>query len=316
MVLSLTFRADIRPPAVRGKAITVDGAIVDTDLIGKLLGASRRTTRQTRPPGVPDAARLGRRMAALYACWQHGALPDLEALADDLLRRNAIPPDGPLARTCRGAARAVAAWGGLPYHSAGHHAEVATNAMVLVALAERMGQEIDQRGRGILLAACLAHDLHYLPSLACHRFAAEAEAAEALDAIAAASGCSAEDRHGIRALVIATEPGLRLRSGGPLGTPLDPMAAQLIGAASVDPALAGLAAILSDADLLSSVGLTVSWYRVQQTRLERETGQKQSPQVSCRFFRDIVGPDFLSQPGRLFAANLAAIRRTIAPAVC
>jgi hypothetical protein len=291
-------------------AITVDGAVVDADLaagdpIARLLGRSKTN------PYLPDPARLGHRMAALFASWQRGPLPDLRALAAALLRRNGIAADEPLALTCLAAARAAAAWGGLPYHSATHHAEVAINAMVLVAIADRQGQPVGRHSTATLLAACLGHDLYYQPSVARQRFAAEQASAEALDAMAAAAGCSDPERRTMRALVIATEPGLRLRPGGPLGTPLEPTAARLLGMASVDPELATLASILSDADLLSSVGLTVGWYRVQQQRLEHEAGRPHRPGEAAVFFRDIVGTDFLSEPGRALSSNLATIRRSV-----
>ncbi len=302
----------------------MDGAIVDTDLIGRLLDGPRAVPIQdvTRRK-IPDAARLGRRMTVLYASWQHGRPPDLAALAAGLLHRNAIAADGPVGRTCLGAAHAVAAWGGLPYHSATHHAEVAVNAMVMVELQARMGRPIGAHETSLLLAACLSHDLYYQPSVARERFAAERVAADALDAIATEAGAGAADRAAMRALVVATEPRLRLRAGGPLGAPLAPKAAKLLGTGTrrtgmkgaVDPVLASLAAILSDADLLSSVGLTTEWYRVQETRLAQEAGRPAPPGESGRFFRDIVGPDFLSAPGRAFSANLAAIRQAVcAPA--
>jgi hypothetical protein len=284
----------------------VDSAIVDPDLIGRLLDTRKRGDARTT---LPDPAVLGRRMAALYAHWDRAHLPHLPAVAASLLNRNGVVLDGPVAHTCMAAAEAVAAWGGLPYHSATHHAEVAVNAMVLVELAARQGQPVDSQARALLLAACLGHDLNYLPSVARDRFAAEHVSAEALDAMAMAAGCDAADRQAIRTLIIATEPGLRLRAGGPLGTPLDPVAAQLLHASAVDPALAALAQILSDADLLSSVGLTTAWYRVQQQRLEREAGRPYACGESERFFSDIVGPDFLSAPGRVFSANLGVIRQ-------
>ncbi len=285
----------------------MDSAIVDSDpaagdLVGGLLGASSAS---------PNAARLGRRMAALYATWQRGGLPDMAAFAAQMLRRNGIGPDGPVARTCVAAARAVAAWGGLPYHSATHHAEVTTNAMVLVELMHRSGRTIERRPAALLLAACLSHDLYYSPAVARVRFAAEHASAEALDALAAQAGCDAADRQAMRALVIATEPRLRLRPGGPLGAPLEARAARLLGRASVEPDLAALAMILSDADLLSSVGLTVGWYRVQETRLEQEAERPAEAGDGERFFTDIVGPDFLSEAGRVFSPNLGAIRRTV-----
>jgi hypothetical protein len=288
-------------------ALTVDSAIVDSDptaidLVGGLIGASSSS---------PNAARLGRRMASLYATWQDGRLPDMANFATGMLVRNGIDTTGPIAQTCLAAARAVAAWGGLPYHSATHHAEVTTNAMMLVEISHRRGQTIDRRETAQLLAVCLSHDLYYSPSVARVRFAAENTSAEALDALAAAAGCDAADRQAMRALVIATEPGLRLRPGGPLGAPLDPRAGRLLGRTAVEPALAGLAAILSDADLMSSVGLTVGWYRVQETRLEQEADRPAEPGDAERFFSDIVGPDFLSDAGRVFSANLAAIRRAV-----
>jgi hypothetical protein len=287
----------------------VDSAIVDSDptvgdLVGGLLGASLAS---------PNAVRLGRRMAALYATWQRGGLPDLAAVATAMLQHNGIAADGPVARTCVAAARAVAAWGGLPYHSAAHHAEVTTNAMVLVELARRRGETIDCHATALLLAACLSHDIYYSPPVARVRFAAEHASAEALDAIAADCGCDAGDRQAMRALVIATEPLLRLRPGGPLGAPREPRAARLLGRASVEPMIAALATLLSDADMLSSVGLTVAWYRVQEARLEREAGRPAEPGDGERFFSDIVGPDFLSDAGRLFSANLAAIRQAACP---
>ena len=292
----------------------MDSAVIDKDLIDLLFapphGAKDRGADGASPAwrNLPDPCRLGRRMAALYAVWQRRRLPDMTALAGMLLRRTGIGPGDPLIRCCLGAARAVDAWGGFPYHSAAHHAEVATNAMVLAELADRLGHRLDKRAAAMLLAASLAHDLHYLPAAGRPRFAAEGAAADAMDAIAAEAGCTDADRATLRALIIATEPGLRLRPGGPLGAPLDPAAMGRFDALPASPDVAALAAILSDADLLSSVGLTPGWYQVQKTRLEAESGQMQRPVDSTRFFRDIVGPDFLSEPGRVFSANLAAIR--------
>jgi hypothetical protein len=287
----------------------MDGAIVDIDPLGRVFDTPGDPDAD--PTKVPDTVYLGRRMAALYTIWQRGALPDLGAMAATLLRRNGTDVSSPLGRTCIAAAQAVAAWGGLPYHSATHHAEVATNAMVLVALSARQGQPIAPHPTALLLAACLSHDIYYSPGVASTRFAAEEAAARTLDGIAAGAGCNKADRQAMRALVLATDPSLRLRRGGPLGDPLDPEIARLLGGDAIDPMLPALAALLSDADLLSSVGLTTSWYRVQQDRLEREAGRLYAPDENELFFRDIVGRGFLSPPAQLFAANLVRIRRDI-----
>jgi len=298
----------------RGAARGVDSAVFDTDLIALLFAPPPGAPGRAAASAVADPARLGRRMAALYAVWQRRRRPPLQALAACFLRRTGVSPLDPLGRCCLAAAEAVEAWGGLPYHSATHHAEVATNAMVLLELSDRLGQPVAGHAAALLLTVCLAHDLHYRPPAGRRpRFSAERASADALAALAADAGCTPSEQQAMRALVIATEPGLRLRQGGPLGLPLEPaarahLAMDCAAPETALPALQGLAGILSDADLLSSVGLTVAWYEVQNDRLERESGQIQGQADSRRFFRDIVGPGFLSAPGRIFAPNLATIQ--------
>lgn len=265
--------------------------------------------RADRHP-APDPAALGRRMAALYCCWDRRGTLDLAALAAGLLDRLGCA-DTPVGRVCRHLADDVARWGGHAYHSSAHHAEVATNAMVLAELAGRRGQPIPPHRRALLLAGALAHDLGYeLVAGPRTRFAAEAASARAADAIGAGHGLAAADRETLRCLILATEPGFRARLADLLrrpGTspevpaPLRPLAAQ--------PALAELAAVLSDADLLSSAGLTLRWHRVQLARLARELGRAIPPADDLRFFERIVGDDFLSPGGRLFSPNLARIRQ-------
>jgi hypothetical protein len=261
---------------------------------------------------APDPARLGRRMAALYRCWDRPGALDLVALAAGLLARLGCA-DTPIGLVCLRLAGDVAAWGGHAYHSSRHHAEVATNAMVLTEIASRIGQPVPPHRRAMLLAAALAHDIGYEPLPAPRaRFAAETSSARLADAIGAGHGLDAADRAALRCLILATEPGFRAlladlprRPGASpdLPAPLRPLAAQ--------PALAGLAAVLSDADLLSSAGLTLRWHRVQLARLARELGQPIPPADDLRFFERIVGDDFLSPGGRLFSPNLACIRQAV-----
>ncbi len=248
----------------------------------------------------PDAAKLGRRMAALYRCWdQRGGL-DLPALASCLL---GPMRDAPAGRTCLALADAVARWGGHPYHSAGHHAEVAVNAAVLAALGE---PALPAPDHALLLAAALGHDLHYVPRQARPRFAAEAAAADAADAMAAACGLQQGERDELRALILATEPGFR-RSLLALPPELPPGLRPL----AQRPALARLAAMLSDADMLSSAGLTRRWHRVQRARLERELLAPITAADDLVFFDRVVGDGFISPGGRCFTPNLHDIRRAV-----
>jgi hypothetical protein len=257
-----------------------------------------------------DPAALGRRMAAVYRCWEARAGLDLVALAAGFLGR-LNKSETPIGRVCLQAAAAVADWGGHPYHSAGHHAEVATNAMVLAEIAARLGQPVSGDPQALLLAGALAHDLGYEPAHGPQtRFAAEAGSAEALDVISARNGLPGADREALSALILATEPTSRAVLGimsSPDRSALDvPAPLQTL---TRRPELVGLAAMLSDADLLSSTGLTMGWHRVQLRRLERETGHSISPAEDERFFDRIVGADFLSPGGRYFSANLARIRQ-------
>ena len=267
-----------------------------------------RTAANGADAAPPDAHVLGLRMAALYCYWQHTDGPDLPQLTDALVAHIGIAPNTPIGCTCRNAAAAVSRWRGRAYHSARHHAEVATNAMVLAALAARRGNAVPPRDLGILLAAALAHDIHWEPARQQVRFAMEAKAAATLDAIAAECGVAAEDRQAMRALVLATEP----HSRADLAAPDRPAPAadvpEPLARLLREPRLLRLAELLSDADLLSSAGLSPAWTRVQGQRLARETKAALGEAERRYFFDAIVGPRFLSPGGQYFAANLARIR--------
>ena len=258
--------------------------------------------RPKGPPNMPpDAASLGRRMAALYRVWAGGM--DLPRLATSLLEPLRLGPD-PLASTCHALAAAVTRWGGPPYHSALHHAEVATNAAVLAELAAWSGHPLPARRRALLLAACLGHDYLYRPGGP--RFAAEAASADAADAVARRCGLGRADRDDLRRLILLTEPGCRRGPSGNAQAPSLPRQ-DLVPPTPASPDLASLAAPLSDADLLSGSGLTWQWSRVQQGRLGRELGRTLTPVENLAFLEGIVGPSFLSPGGHAFDPNLRRI---------
>jgi hypothetical protein len=280
------------------------------NILDRLLSNSRHMSGADK--GVPEPASLGRSMTALYRCWDRRARLDLEALTAGFLDRLGRAGD-PIGRACLQVAGDVTRWGGHPYHSTQHHAEVATNTMVLIEIASRIGQPIPPRQRAVLLAASLAHDIGYEPDDGQRaRFAAEAHSARTADVINCRYGLDQTDRVALGCLILATEPAFRpqlaqlLRRPGALAdvpAPLQMLVEQ--------PELTQLAAVLSDADLLSSVGLTLCWHRVQLNRLERELGQRILPADDLRFFERIVGEDFLSSGGRHFSSNLARIRRAV-----
>jgi hypothetical protein len=257
---------------------------------------------------LPDPVWLGARMAKLYADWDRPTGLDLAAITNGFISHLGLT-DTPVGCACVQAAAAVTLWGGHAYHSARHHAEVATSAMVMTELAQRCGQATPPRDRGLLLASCLAHDLYYLPRAKRRpRFAAETDAARAMNVIGTRCGLDGEDRRTLKCLILATEPGFRsclaaLPAGG--WSADVPRSLSLL---TKSPALAALAAVLSDADLLSSTGLTEDWHQVQRERLEREAGRRRTQADDRWFFDTVVGADFLSLGGRLFSPNLRRIR--------
>jgi hypothetical protein len=255
------------------------------------------------PPDEAAMARLGRRLAALFFSWR--ACCDPAELIGELIRRAGLSEASALGRTALEAGARLLQWGGYPYHCALHHAEVATSAMVLAALGDAV---LAPEDLGLLLCASLAHDLEFDPALAASgRFVAEARAAAALEAIAAACRVAPAERQALRLLILATEPLARagLRAWLRQGVPHPDARLRGLGAR---PGLLALAAVLSDADLLPSSGLTTGWQVRQQDRLALEWARAVTPADRRHFFHTILGPDYLSPGGARFLPNLRRIR--------
>lgn len=245
----------------------------------------------------------GEALALRYARWDRGGA-DLVAEARGLLEW-AAPGDatGALARSCIAVAETVAAWGGHPYHSATHHAEVATNATMLAGMGEK-----PVRGRDMLLLLCaaLGHDLLFDPRAPHRPFLREAAAAGAVGSIMDSCGADAADRQAVATLVLATElsarPAVRAAAEGS-AEGLPPCLAGL-----ADPGMARLAATLSDADLLCSAGLSEEWTETMSRRLAAENGRDLAPEAVLRFLEHSVGDGFATEAGRWFDPNLERIK--------
>ena len=259
-----------------------------------------------RPDTLADPALLARRLTAVYSRWDRQDRIDLVSLARGFLDRLGRSEDA-LGCTCVEAAQAVTRWGGHEFHSARHHAEVATNTMLIAELAGALGRPVESHDALLLLASALAHDLYYDPPAG--PFRAEAKSACALTDIAECCGVSGDDRRALSCLILATEPSFRTKLRElQTGACNDCEVPELLEPIMTQPALLALAAMLSDADLLSSAGLTLQWHRVQVTRLERERGRRMGAADDAEFLDQIVGPGFLSAGGRYFDPNLARIR--------
>ena len=261
---------------------------------------------------IPEPALLAQRLTTVYRRWDRRQRIDLVALAEGFLHRLGSPDD-PLGAACLAAAEAVERWGGHEYHSAHHHAEVATNVMLIAELGRWLRSGLDPHAALLLLASSLAHDLDYEPTPApAARFDAEVRSARALLRIADDCGVASADQRMMSCLILATEPGFRgaLRQLGG-GVRLHESLPALLEPITVEPILVALASILSDGDLLSSAGLTQQWHQVQVSRLERETGRPIGAGDDMAFLERIVGPGFLSPGGRYFDPNLARLRAAL-----
>lgn len=272
------------------------------DVIGQVLHEAGG-----KPVAMADPAVLARRLTAVYRRWDRQEGVDLVALTNGFLDRLG-QMDGSLGRTCVQAADAVAEWGGHEFHSVRHHAEVATNTMLLIELARWLGRPMEPHHALLLLASALAHDLYY-EAAPLPRFYAETKSARALGEIADRCGVANSDQQTLSCLILATEPSFRtclrdLLSGCCPDTELPDALVPI----TTQPVLAALASVLSDGDLLSSAGLTLQWHNVQVARLERELGRRMDTRDDAWFLESIVGPGFLSPGGRYFDPNLARIR--------
>ena len=265
---------------------------------------------------LPNAETISECLTAAYRRWDAQQDAGLVELARAFVDRLGAGHD-PLGHTCLEVAEHVTQWGGHPYHSDRHHAEVATNTMVITSIARRRGEVIRARSALLALTASLAHDLYYDPAhTSTLPFERESVSAQALDRIAERCGVSKGDRQILNCLVLATYPGFRSdlreilagrRARRPLPLLLSPIEQR--------PGIARLAAIVSDADLLSSVGLTERWHEVQRSRLEQEIGYRISAQEDATFIDAVVGARFLSPGAQYFDGNLARIGTAIREAV-
>ncbi len=79
-----------------------------------------------------------------------------------------------------------------------------------------------------------------------------------------------------------------------------------------DRVTAAVAALLADADILSSAALTLGYQATQNARLEAEAGSTFAADDVLAFFDVIVGGDLASAAGRLLSPNLRAIRADVA----
>jgi len=276
---------------------------------------ARATLDLSRPPFRVLASEDASRVALDFVrCYETLAgIPDkVQACLAAALEAAGAGREAPLARAAMQIARDMDAGVGAgtanAYHNTQHFCEVLLSALYLSRLAAVPAQPI----REILLAA-LVHDFHHDGTTnGTIAFRLERLAADATLPYLEAAGVAPAERVRIVSLVFATEliTGMRFArqchlhfSAGAPRPSLEGIPAPLALLAS-DATLAREAVLVGEADLLSSVGLTVRYGHLQQQKLSREWQKPLGADHKLRFL-DLFDEFPIS---RFFSPNLRTLK--------
>jgi len=272
------------------------------------------------------------RLAAGHAAWLRGEGASLPRILADGFASRGIAPASPLRAGALLAAVLIAAPSSLAYHTLAHTREVVINATWLLAATDDLAAQnragavpLGPDEAGTLLLAAAMHDLghdggHGLRGGAedsPHRL--EERAFRWMRPGLRRLGVPVAILKDLHTILLITDPVLRpdarrvtdyvlFGEPYPANAARHPVLAALIGR----PSLAQLCALMADADVLSSVGLTVAWQDEQTRRLSEERGAPISRHERLHFQDRIAGPGLASAAGRLLDQNWHAIRATVA----
>jgi hypothetical protein len=262
-------------------------------------------------------AQVAEAMVASFA--RLGARPDRLGNAHALaLRSIGMAPTEPLALAGQAVARdiddGVGAGVASGYHNPQHFLEVMLSALYLARLAR-----LDARRSARVVTAGLIHDFHHDGSrgssapFRLELLAWQKAAPYLRHAMVDAGVCD-----GLEALVLATEP----RAGAPYARacwmhhrgagPAAQRGASLprqIERLAADGELAADAVLLAEADVLPSIGLTLSHANTLQARLAAEWGTTFGHEDKLQFIDRMVGDTVVSQ---FFIPNVQRLRHSYA----
>ena len=199
-----------------------------------------------------------------------------------------------------------------PYHNAQHFCEVLLGTLYLSLLAP-----LQQRERAQLLVAAAVHDFHHDGKLNGEvPFRLERLSVEAAMPHLLAARVAEAERKRITAMVLATEVStgarfarrcyLHFAGCGPHPelAGIDSELALLAG----DERLALQAVLLTEADVLPSVGLTVEYGELQQDKLSREWSKPMREQDKLHFLDHVFGEFTVST---FFSPNLRRLKQAM-----
>ncbi len=274
------------------------------------------------------AAETGRAIAAAHRRMARTGRPSLPGLLAAAYDGIGMAPEAPERRAAMVAAVLAAATPAPRFHDLRHTREVVANAIWLAAATPRLSAG----ERALLFLAATVHDLG-------HDGGTNARAGA--DGRRRTIPCLLEDRSlglilpvarraglapaRIAALVamvrqtdIARRAGLTALHDAVLGEGASP--ARATGPEDdperlrARPRVLLATAVLADADVLTSAGLTRASQRVQDARLAAERGTAVDPAVGLRFFDRLLGGRFITAAGRRLDPNLRRLRAALAAA--
>jgi hypothetical protein len=288
-----------------------------------------------RPPfvvGDGSPAEVGNQIAAVYLGYgQH--LPPATHFWQAVAQAVGVGIDSALMLAGQDLAADIDAGIGIGlldgYHNIQHYIEVLLNTVHLILRNDAGAHDgivFTAFEKQRLLFAALSHDFHY------HRLSDEERrdgpVPFQLEEYAFVEARNYMIRHGVdetsirevEIMILTTDVGpaskagsflcaahLHLFEGGP--KPEVTPVLERVAVVLAQPRLARMAAILRDADVLSSAGLNWEYLQLQNAKLGAETGASRGSRETRNFLRFIVHDRFTTEAARFFQPNLEAIKQ-------
>ena len=230
-----------------------------------------------------------------------------------------IPGDDPLHRAGMAAARDIDTGIGAGcdngYHNHRHFCEVVLCALFLAQLVQ-----LARREQALVVLAALLHDFHHDGRPNGQPFRLELRSVAAARPYLQEAGVDLAEQAALSTLVLATDsargvPLARCCHGWHSGDMMPPPESPLpqLDSLILLPRLALMAVLLTEADVLPSVALTMAHADVTTARLESEWGTTLGPRSKVEFIDRYIG-EF--QVARFFLPNLREVRRISLQRAC
>jgi hypothetical protein len=272
------------------------------------------------------AAAAGEALAALYAGFAAENQPALAELVSSACGALGVAADDTARLAAVGAAPLAARDIRNAYHNANHTREVVASAVWLSVANQALAAHgaagarrltSGAMARLILLAVC--HDIGHDGTANAAPFRQEDNSFALAAPILAAQGIREQEQAWLRAMIRTTDPEFRpavraMTRHAVWGEAAPNSVPEAFLPIADDKEALYLAAMLADADILSSAALTHAYHVLQNAKLEAEIGRRFAPEEVLYFMDVIAGGDLASPAGQYLRPNFQAIRARVAGA--